>query len=62
MTNDYMLLECAMIQEIRYEYYIFDSMRTLFKTIPDIFILNVNVKLDFFIWYEHMFHTIPYLN
>ena len=38
MTIDYMLLEGVMIQEIRGEYYILDSMRTLFKTISQIFI------------------------
>ena len=35
LTMDHMLLECAVLQECRDEYYTADSLNTLFETIPE---------------------------
>ena len=35
LTIDHMLLECAVLQECRDEYYTADSLNTLFETIPE---------------------------
>ena len=36
LTIDHMLLECALLQECRDEYYTVDSLNALFETIPEI--------------------------
>ena len=35
LSIDHMLLECAVLQECRDEYYIADSLKALFETIPE---------------------------
>ena len=40
LTIDHMLLECAVLQECRDEYYRADSLNTLFETIPETFIVE----------------------
>ena len=52
LTIDYMLLECAMLQECRDEYYTADSLNTLFETIPETCIVEFLREVGFFylIW------------
>ena len=40
LTIDHMLLECALLQECRDEYYTVDSLNALFETIPEICIVE----------------------
>ena len=41
LTNDHMLLECAVLQECRDEYYTVDSLNALFETIPETCIMEL---------------------
>ena len=52
LTIDYMLLECAVWQECRNEYYTVDSLNALFETIPEIGIVVFVREARFFylIW------------
>ena len=49
-----MLLECAVVQEYRDEYYTADSLNTRFETIPEICIVEFSSyeKRDSSIWYK----------
>ena len=40
LAIEHMLLECAMLQECRDEYYTVDSLNALFETIPETFIVK----------------------
>ena len=48
LTIEHMLLECTVLQQIRDEYYIADSLRTLFETIPDTCIVEFLREAGFF--------------
>ena len=51
---DHMLLECAVLQECRDEYYTADSLNTLFETIPATCIMEFLREVGFFylIWHN----------
>ena len=51
-TIDHMLLECALLQECRDEYYTIDSLNALFETIPETCIVEFLREAGFFylIW------------
>ena len=51
LTIDHMLLECAVLQECRDEYYTVDSLNTLFQKIPETCIVE-------FLWEAGFFHLI----
>ena len=48
LTIDHMLLECALVQECRDEYYTVDSLNALFKTIPETCIVEFLREAGFF--------------
>ena len=52
LTIDHMLLECALLQECRDEYYTVDSLNALFETIPETCIVEFLREAGFFylIW------------
>ena len=52
LTLDHMLLECAVLQESRDEYYTVDTLNTLFETIPESCIVEFLQESGFFylIW------------
>ena len=52
LTIDHMLLECAVLQECRDEYYTADSLNTLFETTPETCIVEFLREAGFFylIW------------
>ena len=52
LAIDHMLLECAVLQECRDEYYTADSLNTLFETIPETCIVEFLREVGFFylIW------------
>ena len=52
LTIDHMLLECALLQECRDEYYTVDSLNALFETIPETSIVEFLREAGFFylIW------------
>ena len=54
LTIDHMLLECAVLQECRDEYYAADSLNTLFETIPETCIVEFLREVGFFylIWHN----------
>ena len=52
MSIDHMLLECAVLQECRDEYYTADSLNTLFETIPETCIVEFLQEAGFFPRYE----------
>ena len=54
LTIDHMLLECAVLQECRDEYYTADSLNTLFETIPETCIVEFLREVGFFylIWHN----------
>ena len=54
LTIDHMLLECAVLQECRDEYYTADSLNTLFETIPETCIAEFLWEVGFFylIWHN----------
>ena len=61
LTIDHMLLECAVLQECRDEYYTVDSLNTLFETIPETCILEFLREAGFFylIWCNSLTSTSP---
>ena len=48
LTIEHMLLECTVLQQIRDEYYMADSLRTLFETIPETCIVEFLREAAFF--------------
>ena len=48
LTIDHMLLECAVLREIREEYYTTESLNTLFETIPETCIVEFLQEAGFF--------------
>ena len=52
LTIDHMLLECAVLQECRDEYYTVNSLNTVFETIPETCIVESCDKQDSSIWYD----------
>ena len=48
LTIEHMLLECTVSQQIHYEYYTADSLRTLFETIPETCIVKFLREAGFF--------------
>ena len=52
LTIDHMLLECALLQECRDEYYTVDSLNAFFETIPETCIVEFLREVGFFylIW------------
>ena len=48
LTIDHMLLECALLQECRDEYYTVDSLNALFETIPETPIVEFLREAGFF--------------
>ena len=48
LTIDHMLLECALLQECRDEYYTVDSLNALFETIPETCIVEFLREVGFF--------------
>ena len=61
LTIDHMLLECALLQECRDEYYTLDSLNALFETIPETCIVEFLREAGFFylIWCNLLPSTIP---
>ena len=61
LTIDHMLLECALLQECRDEYYTVDSLNALFKTIPETWIVEFLREAGFFylIWCNLITSTSP---
>ena len=52
LAIDHMLLECALLQESREEYYISKSLKTVFEKIPTTRDRDFPKMLDFPVWYE----------
>ena len=61
LTIDHILLECALLQEGRDEYYTVDSLNALFKTIPETCIVEFLREAGFFylIWCNLLTSTSP---
>ena len=61
LTIDHMLLECALLQECRDEYYTVDSLNALFETIPETCIVEFLPEAGFFylIWCNLLTSTSP---
>ena len=61
LTIDHMLLECALLQECRDEYYTVDSLNALFETIPETCIVEFLREAGFFylIWCSMFISTSP---
>ena len=61
LTIDHMLLECALLQECRDEYYTVDSLNALFETIPETCIVEFLQEAGFFylIWCNLLTSTSP---
>ena len=61
LTIDHMLLECALFQECRDEYYTVDSLNALFETIPETCIIEFLQEAGFFylIWCNSLNPTSP---
>ena len=61
LTIDHMLLECALLQEYRDEYYTVDSLNALFETIPETCIVEFLREAGFFnlIWCNLLISTSP---
>ena len=61
LTIDHMLLECALLQECRDEYYTIDSLNALFETIPGTCIVEFPREAGFFylIWCNLLILTSP---
>ena len=61
LTIDHMLLECALLQECRDEYYKVDSLNALFETIPETCIVEFLREAGFFylIWCNLLISTSP---
>ena len=64
LSIDHMLLECAVVQECRDEYYTVDSLNTLFETTPETCIVEFLREAGFFylIWVvRHFIHVITWI-
>ena len=61
LTIDLMLLECALLQEFRDEYFTVDSLNALFETIPETCIVEFLREAGFFylIWCNLLTSTTP---
>ena len=61
LTIGHMLLECALLQECRDEYYTVDSLNALFETIPETCIVEFLREAGFFylIWWNLLTLTSP---
>ena len=61
LTIDHMMLECALLQECRDEYYTVDSLNALFETIPETCIVEFLREAGFFylIWCNLLISTSP---
>ena len=61
LTIDHMLLECALLQECRDEYYTVDSLNALFETVPETCIVEFLREAGFFylIWYNLLTSASP---
>ena len=61
LTIDHMLLECALLQECRDEYYTVASLNALFETIPETCIVEFLREAGFFylIWCNLLTSTSP---
>ena len=61
LTIDHMLLECALLQECRDEYYTVDSLNALFKTIPETCIVEFlpEARSFYLIWCNLLTSTSP---
>ena len=61
LTIDHMLLECALLEECRDEYYTVDSLNALFETIPETCIVEFLREAGFFylIWCNLLTSTSP---
>ena len=61
LTIDHMLLECALLQKCRDEYYTVDSLNALFETIPETSIVEFLREAGFFyvIWCFLLTSTSP---
>ena len=61
LTIDHMLLECALLQECRDEYYTVDSLNVLFETTPETCIVEFLREAGFFymIWCNSLPSTSP---
>ena len=61
LTIDHMLLDCALLQECRDEYYTVDSLNALFETIPETCIVEFLREAGFFylIWCNLSTSTSP---
>ena len=61
LTIDHMLLECALLQECRDEYYTVDSLNALFEKIPETCIVEFLREAGFFylIWCNVLTSTSP---
>ena len=61
LTIDHMLLECALLQECRDEYYTVDSLNALYETIPETCIVEFLRETRFFylIWCNLLTSTSP---
>ena len=61
LTIDHMLLECALLQECRDEYYTVDSLNALFETIPETCIVEFLREAGFFylIWCDLLTSNSP---
>ena len=61
LTIDHMLLECALLQECRDEYYTVDSLNDLFETVPETCIVEFLREAGFFylIWCNLLTSTSP---
>ena len=61
LTIDHILLECALLQECRDEYYTVDSLNALFETIPETCIVEFLREAGFFylIWCNLLTSTSP---
>ena len=61
LTIEHMLLECAVLQECRDEYYTVDSLNAVFETIPETCIVEFLCEAGFFylIWCNLLTSTSP---
>ena len=61
LTIDHMLLECALLQECRDEYYTVDSLNALFEAVPETCIVEFLREAGFFylIWCDLLTSTSP---
>ena len=61
LSIDHMLLECAVLQECRDEYYTTDSLNTFFETIPETCILEFLREAGFFYLIWMVRHSLQFI-